>query len=118
VKGMMRRLRVLPHDREIGVGAPAWRARALSLDQKIGVGAMAWRARFVSRDPKIGIEVRVWRLRVLPHDPGSGGPVRWVQEPGAGGCRESGGRCGEAAGAGLAGDVGAAPVTRRRTPPA
>jgi hypothetical protein len=47
-------MRVLPHDREIGVGARAWRAR------------------IPSREPESAMAMPVRLVRILPHDRGSG----------------------------------------------
>ena len=69
------RVRLLLHDREIGVEARAWRTRVLPDDREIEVEAKAWRARV--RPPKsvrlssltAKVEAIAWRARVRPDEP-------------------------------------------------
>ena len=113
MRGMLRRVRVRLHGREIGVGAPAGLARFLSCDPKNGRDArMRW-ARFLSCVSKIDIRARLRLVRVRPRERGSGGRSCLAQQNGAGGCEDRVAGAEEAAVAGPTGDNRAAPEPDR-----
>jgi len=115
---MMRMMRVPPRDRDIGIEATAWPARALAREPRIGIGARMGHVRVLPQDPDVRVEARMGLVRVLPQDPGSGRRIDGGKETGDGGCRESGGRRGEATIAGFARGRGEAPDPTNSIPSA